>query len=235
MQRTSQSFCQWWTVLLHMDRRNCNKAMAPGIGCQQSKIPRRVLFQSAGLNYRSRAAFVASCARMVLEETATPVGDSKVPRMQDRQCLPVPPCCGESYKFRPAPMRHSPIRNFRVGFAKTTQLLASELLSDLKQEDPEARLVSLQTVDKTRLRAALDLEGRHHEDVREGLLISEIVSSAQRMLSQDEVRTRPAAIKLKSGNLPPLIRFPNAERIGELGKGSSGSWRPSMLTMTQSD
>ncbi|MCW5584849.1 MAG: DEAD/DEAH box helicase [Chromatiales bacterium] len=128
------------------------------------------------------------------------------------------PCCGESYKFRPAPMRHSPIRNFRVGFAKTTQLLASELLSDLKREDPEARLVSFADSRQDAARAALDLEGRHHEDVRRGLLISEIVSSAQRMLSQDEVRTRLAAIKLEIGQLATTDPVSNAERIGELGR-----------------
>ncbi|MEL0585389.1 MAG: hypothetical protein AAES65_10990 [Candidatus Thiodiazotropha sp. (ex. Lucinoma kazani)] len=70
-------------------------------------------------------------------EKICPPRQSQV-RLYPTQC----PCCGESYPSRPAPMRHSPIRNFRVGFAKTTQLLASELLADLKRDDVKARLVS---------------------------------------------------------------------------------------------
>lgn len=84
------------------------------------------------------------------------------------------PCCEESYVQRARSMRSSPIRNFRVGFAKTTQLLASELLSQLKEDDAESRLVSFADSRQDAAGAALDIERRHHEDVRREVLVKEI-------------------------------------------------------------
>jgi DEAD/DEAH box helicase domain-containing protein len=84
------------------------------------------------------------------------------------------PCCEESYHQRARSMRSSPIRNFRVGFAKTTQLLASELLAQLKEEDTESRLVSFADSRQDAAGAALDIERRHHEEVRREVLVKEI-------------------------------------------------------------
>jgi Lhr-like helicase len=84
------------------------------------------------------------------------------------------PCCEESYHQRARSMRSSPIRNFRVGFAKTTQLLASELLAQLKEDDAQSRLVSFADSRQDAAGAALDIERRHHEDVRREVLVKEI-------------------------------------------------------------
>lgn len=84
------------------------------------------------------------------------------------------PCCEESYYQRAHTQRSSPIRNFRVGFAKTTQLLASELLAQLKEDDAESRLVSFADSRQDAAGAALDIERRHHEDVRREVLVKEI-------------------------------------------------------------
>jgi DEAD/DEAH box helicase domain-containing protein len=127
------------------------------------------------------------------------------------------PCCGETYLMRPAPMRHSPIRNFRVGFAKTTQLLASELLADLKRDDVEARLVSFADSRQDAARAALDLEGRHHEDIRRGLLISEIMSYAAARPSAAEAEERCRIIDTEIRDLATSDPISHAPRIGELG------------------
>jgi DEAD/DEAH box helicase domain-containing protein len=80
------------------------------------------------------------------------------------------PCCGTSYRRRSVG-RLSPIRNFRVGFAKTTQLLASDLLGDLKRDDQDSKLVSFADSRQDAANAALDLEKRHHEDVRREMLV----------------------------------------------------------------
>src|SRR5215472_6329268 len=52
------------------------------------------------------------------------------------------PACGTSYEFRKRGYRLSPIRNFRTGFAKTTQLLATEIFDVLHRTTKEAKLVS---------------------------------------------------------------------------------------------
>ncbi|MBW9267605.1 MAG: DEAD/DEAH box helicase [Candidatus Thiodiazotropha sp. (ex. Lucinisca nassula)] len=126
------------------------------------------------------------------------------------------PCCGESYLSRPAPMRHSPIRNFRVGFAKTTQLLASELLADLKRDDVEARLVSFADSRQDAARAALDLEGRHHEDIRRSLLISEIVRYATSRPSSKEAEERCLTLEAEIRNLSSSDPISNGQLINEL-------------------
>ncbi len=52
------------------------------------------------------------------------------------------PSCGTDYSKRRAEHRLSPVRHFRPGFAKTTQLLASELFELLKTHSDTAKLVS---------------------------------------------------------------------------------------------
>ena len=127
------------------------------------------------------------------------------------------PCCGESYRLRPRPLRHSPIRNFRVGFAKTTQLLASELLADLKLDDEEARLVSFADSRQDAARAALDLEGRHHEDVRRDLLVSEIMRHASARPSAVESEARRRSLEAEIRRLVKSDPVANALQIGAIG------------------
>ncbi len=87
------------------------------------------------------------------------------------------PKCGTDYSRRaPGQGRKSPVRNFRVGFARTTELLGSELLSAQAHTDSDqsqAKLVSFSDSRNDAARAALGLERRHHQDFyRDALLIS---------------------------------------------------------------
>ena len=121
------------------------------------------------------------------------------------------PCCGESYRLR-SRGRHSPIRNFRVGFAKTTQLLASELLANLKTVETDARLVSFADSRQDAARAALDLEGRHHEDVRRDLLVNELVRYAQERPSPEVRQARIDRLNEEHARLAPDL-VNNYDRI----------------------
>lgn len=81
------------------------------------------------------------------------------------------PACGISYLYGRG--KSSPVRGFRVGFAKTTQLLASALLAQLKMGGhPNERLVSFSDSRQDAAKAALDLEGGHHDDVRRELVVA---------------------------------------------------------------
>lgn len=89
------------------------------------------------------------------------------------------PSCGEDYVFRRRPHRLSPIRNFRAGFAKTTQLLATELFELLANESTgEPKLVSFSDSRQDAAHAALDIERRHHEDIRR----QQVVATAREFL-----------------------------------------------------
>lgn len=85
------------------------------------------------------------------------------------------PACRTSYSGRrDKKWRLSPLRNFRAGFAKTTQLLATELfdaqrVSNLKNPP---KLVSFSDSRQDAAKAALSIERNHHQDVRREIFVS---------------------------------------------------------------
>ena len=85
------------------------------------------------------------------------------------------PNCRTSYSGR-VDSRHrlSPLRNFRVGFAKTTQLLATELFDVQRLSNPSggAKLVSFSDSRQDAAKTALAVERNHHQDVRRELLVT---------------------------------------------------------------
>ncbi|WP_141594243.1 DEAD/DEAH box helicase [Myxococcus sp. AB056] len=84
------------------------------------------------------------------------------------------PNCLTSYKGRlDRRYRLSPLRNFRAGFAKTTQLLATELFDAQRISNPvEApKLVSFSDSRQDAAKAALSIEKNHHQDIRRELLV----------------------------------------------------------------
>ena len=90
-------------------------------------------------------------------------------------CVPYScPACGTSYEFRKRGYRLSPIRNFRAGFAKTTQLLATEIFEVLHSTTKDPKLVSFSDSRQDAAKAALDIERRHHEDLRRQILVETI-------------------------------------------------------------
>lgn len=83
------------------------------------------------------------------------------------------PACETDYSPRRIEKsRLSPIRHFRTGFAKTTQLLASDLFHLLKVHTPSPKLVSFSDSRQDAAKAALDVESGHHQDVRRDVLIN---------------------------------------------------------------
>lgn len=87
------------------------------------------------------------------------------------------PSCGTSYRKRRG--KSSPVRGFRVGFAKTTQLLASTLMGELQKTNPGERLVSFSDSRQDAAKAALDLEGGHHDDVRREVVVRSLAALAE--------------------------------------------------------
>lgn len=88
------------------------------------------------------------------------------------------PACATDYSPRrmERDTRLSPIRHFRTGFAKTTQLLASDLFHLLKLHTDQPKLVSFSDSRQDAAKAALDVESRHHEDVRRDVFITALRS-----------------------------------------------------------
>lgn len=121
------------------------------------------------------------------------------------------PACGTDYEPRvSADQRLSPIRHFRPGFAKTTQLLASELFDVLRLRG-NAKLVSFSDSRQEAARAALDIEGRHHEDLRRQVLVDSLRTLAAAATSDDEKQRRIDELNAKA------VQLMADDRLDELG------------------
>lgn len=88
------------------------------------------------------------------------------------------PACGTDYDARSSTMRRSPIRSFRTGFAKSSQLVATELFTALHASGATAKAVVFSDSRQDASRAALDIERRHHQDAMRQILVESLESYA---------------------------------------------------------
>ncbi|CNK54575.1 Lhr-like helicases [Yersinia pseudotuberculosis] len=112
------------------------------------------------------------------------------------------PACGTSYKYGKG--KQSPIRGFRVGFAKTTQLLASTLMAELQQSGDQERLVTFSDSRQDAAKAALDLESGHHDDIRREILIGSLKELAADKCSHEKLRIRLDEVTKRKKELDAL-------------------------------
>lgn len=105
------------------------------------------------------------------------------------------PSCETDYSPRRIEKsRLSPIRHFRTGFAKTTQLLASDLFHLLKVHSTSPKLVSFSDSRQDAAKAALDVESGHHQDVRRDVLIGAIRAAQAALPSSADANARLAEL-----------------------------------------
>jgi Lhr-like helicase len=92
------------------------------------------------------------------------------------------PACGTDFSGRSQNFRQSPLRNFRPGFAKSSQLVATEVFELLILSGAEPKAVVFSDSRQDASRAALDIERRHHQDTRRQLLLETLhrISAAPR-------------------------------------------------------
>ena len=81
------------------------------------------------------------------------------------------PACGTDYSGRGRQFRQSPIRSFRTGFARSSQLVATEVFELLHAGGEAAKAVVFSDSRQDASRAALDVERRHHQDSRRQMLV----------------------------------------------------------------
>ncbi|MBJ8390569.1 DEAD/DEAH box helicase [Citrobacter cronae] len=112
------------------------------------------------------------------------------------------PACGTSYKYGKGKL--SPIRSFRVGFSKTTQLLASSLMAELQRSGNREQLVTFSDSRQDAARAALDLESGHHDDVRREIVVHSLQTMAADKPSHNQLKIRQAEIENRNKTLVNL-------------------------------
>lgn len=112
------------------------------------------------------------------------------------------PACGIDYIARKRP-RFSPIRSFRTGFAKTSQLVATEVFEFLRASGAAAKAVVFSDSRQDAAKAALDIERRHHQDLRRQLL----VETARRRAAEGGAQAEREAIQARITELVQANRF----------------------------
>lgn len=80
------------------------------------------------------------------------------------------PACGTSYSARKRP-RFSPLRSFRTGFGKTSQLVATEVFEILRASGASPKAIVFSDSRQDAANTALNIERRHHQDLRRQLLV----------------------------------------------------------------
>jgi DEAD/DEAH box helicase domain-containing protein len=121
------------------------------------------------------------------------------------------PSCAESYARRPVG-RKSPLRNFRAGFAKTTQLLGSQLFASLR-DNQQSKLVCFSDSRQDAANSAIDFERRHHEDLRREILARTIEEQALGRLGSEEL---DAQLHSKKAELKQAVDADDIEKLTDL-------------------
>ncbi len=141
-------------------------------------------------------------------------------RSVDDDGTAVPYCCAKcgtdySGRFRARNSskrdgRKSPIRSFRTGFAKTSQLLATELVASLKAQGGDGKLVAFSDSREDAANLALDVEVQHQRDLRREILISAAASIAKdrKFTEGSEERIRELSIEAR--------KLADAGKFGEM-------------------
>lgn len=136
------------------------------------------------------------------------------------------PACGISYRNKI--YRNSPIRGFRTGFSKMSQLLSSSLMGQLKVDSTSVgdRFVAFSDSRQDAARTALDLEGGHHDDIRREVLVRAIGRAGGGATSIQDLDAQIAAYddlileltaKLRTASDPEQVRRARMTAIQEQG------------------
>lgn len=96
------------------------------------------------------------------------------------------PACGVSYAPRQKP-RFSPIRSFRSGFTKTSQLLATEMFEVLHASGSLAKAVAFSDSRQDAANAAMEIESSHYQDLRRFMIMELATRIANSDSNADEV------------------------------------------------
>ncbi|MFV0547628.1 MAG: DEAD/DEAH box helicase [Limnobaculum xujianqingii] len=121
------------------------------------------------------------------------------------------PNCGIDYSSRPASNRsRTPIRAFRTGVTKSSQLVATELFELLHAIGAEAKSIVFSDSRQDAASMALEIERLHLRDLRREILVTaarKIIEDAEKKyISEDKIEEKMTNVR-DSGNYDEYIRL----------------------------
>ncbi|MBE2188188.1 MAG: hypothetical protein IAE98_01860 [Candidatus Kapabacteria bacterium] len=112
------------------------------------------------------------------QDIAFPDANGTIDYLETHRALPnVCPCCGVNHQRRRNDSRKSkvtPIRGFRTGFAKTTQMFAKELMYQLSNVESDRKLVVFSDSREDAAQIANGIERNHFTDLMREILVHEL-------------------------------------------------------------
>lgn len=150
----------------------------------------------------------------------------------------VPFCCAKcgtdySGRYRQANSkkregRLSPIRSFRTGFGKTSQLLATELVASLKAQGGDGKLVAFSDSREDAANLALEVEVQHQRDLRREILISAAtrIAAEHAYTADDEVEYQRLKREVADLMMDDKDTDHLTPRLKALQKRKSGAGQP---------
>ena len=132
--------------------------------------PRNGQLRPGGSPPEDMGAVVGSVFSIIKSEAS----ESRSPKTAAPNCCPA---CGADYFRRTEKYRRSPIRSFRTGFAKTSQLLATEVLELLKRSGNSPKAVAFSDSRQDAAKTAIDIERHHHNDTRRKVLVEALTKA----------------------------------------------------------
>jgi len=196
----------------------------------QAKISERVFDQwdPAVLDPNSGAVTVGGQiqpgqieGRLYYQRDEAIIGPRGVP---DRQRMAQPFCCphcGTDYSLRPRSNRsRTPIRAFRTGVSKASQMVATEMFEFLHAIKAQAKSIVFSDSRQDAANQSLEIERLHLRDLRREILVSaarNCLSDAQRLAVSDEEKTKALAALMEKNDLAGVTT-----KIEEWQKASGG-------------
>lgn len=112
------------------------------------------------------------------DDISLPNANGEISTIETHRALPnACPCCGlnhQKYKNNSRKNKTSPIRGFRTGFAKTTQMFAKELMYQLPDTEAERKLVVFSDSREDAAQIANGIERNHFTDLLREILVDEL-------------------------------------------------------------
>lgn len=103
------------------------------------------------------------------------------------------PRCGTDYSTRPATMRRSPIRAFRTGFTKASQLVATEMFELLHAIGAQPKSIIFSDSRQDAANQSLEIERLHLRDLRREIF----VTAAIKLVKEAEAKQVPQDQQMK--------------------------------------
>jgi hypothetical protein len=143
------------------------------------------------------------------------------------------PACGTDYSPRKQP-RFSPIRSFRTGFGKTSQLLATEIFELLHASGTLPKAVVFSDSRREAAQAALTIERSHYQDLRRQIIVEAARKLSSGTDTSENIEELKAQLHREQSEEKYELAMVTLKRISALKRAAGSRFVPLGLIVERS-